>query len=181
MPFISLSHVRLRRQLSELRPRLYRVALAWCGDPHRADDLTQEAITKSLASLGQLRDKKALKSWLFSILNNCYRDHTLAKHELIHEAIETLSEQSCSAEEIVEEDQRTLQVRTAIERLATKQRVVLILVAFEGFSYAETAQVLGLPVGTVMSRLNRARQRLRKLLDTQDKTVLHPTTLKSVK
>lgn len=182
MPLVSIRKVQLRKQLSALRPHIYRVAFAWCGDAHRADDLTQDTVAKALSKLHQLKDNKSLRPWVFSILYNGLKDQAKTKGHLPQEVPPQQNEFESSAEEVVANNERILQVRQAVAKLAEKQRAVVILIDIEGFSYAETASILQLPVGTVMSRLNRARQRLRELLTAKDLNDRHQTvSLKRIK
>ena len=159
----------LQQRLAQLRPRLHRTATAWCGNAHQADDLVQEALLKAWSRKSQLKDRKALDSWVFSILANCFRDNCRKRGEFSELA--DLPAEQRSAEEEVMASQTVLRVRQAIGRLAQGQREVLMLVDLEGFSYAEVSNILGLPMGTVMSRLNRARQRLKQLLASREAPV----------
>ncbi|MCW8907547.1 MAG: RNA polymerase sigma factor [Sedimenticola sp.] len=154
---------RQREQLALLRPRLQRMALAWCGDPSLADDLTQEALARALGSLERLRREQALEGWAFSILANCFRDHCRRSRptEPYEERIDTTQ---AGAERDLARQQTSQQVRNAITRLSPAQREVLMLVDLESCSYAEVAAILDIPVGTVMSRLSRARQNLKGVL-----------------
>ncbi len=152
----------LQQRLGELRPRLHRTATAWCGSKQQADDLVQEAMFKAWSRRRQLKDAKALDAWVFSILANCFRDHCRGRSDFGELA--ERPDQQRSAEDEAIAGQTVLRVRRAIGRLAQGQREVLMLVDLEGFSYAEVSEILGVPMGTVMSRLNRARQRLKLLL-----------------
>ncbi len=152
--------------LEQSRARLYRMAYAWCHNRALADDLVQETLTKAMQKSSQLRDPKARDAWLFSILTNCYRDHFRRQREmediddieLVHESTpETESNQL----EIV------LKVRATIARLPEGQRQVITLVDLEGFSYVEVAATLDIPIGTVMSRLCRARDAMLRLLASE--------------
>lgn len=155
-----------RRRLTALRPRLYRLAYAWCHDGHLADDLAQDALAKALVRGGQLREEEALESWLFSILNNCWRDHLRARREFAD--IDTLDEVILSTEPGPDRHyasrQTTARVRDAIAALPMAQRQVITLVDIEECAYAQVAKILEVPVGTVMSRLSRARQALKQRL-----------------
>ena len=152
-----------QRALIEARTRLYRVAYSWCRNPALADDLVQETLTKALKNSAQLRDPKARDAWLFTILANCYRDHFRRQRdmddiddvEISHDV--TPESESSSAEVVV-------LVRAAIARLPDGQRQVVTLVDLEGFSYGEVAQILDVPIGTVMSRLCRARGAMKAML-----------------
>ena len=150
-----------KQQLEQRRLRLYRVAYSWCHDAALAEDLVQDTLTKAMQKCSQLRDPKAGDAWLFSILTNCYRDHfrrskptePIENIELVEELTPELES---SRQEVVD------QVRLAIRQLPAGQRQVLTLVDLEGFSYVEVANILDIPIGTVMSRLCRARRALRK-------------------
>lgn len=161
-----LANRTLRLRAEALRARLYRVAFAWTHDPARADDLAQEALAKGLERLRQLRDPERLEAWLFRILANCWRDHLRA--QLATEDIDELCESLPCPAPVPEEHLSTLQVvrrvRAAVERLPIGQREVVALVDLGEFSYADAAAILEIPVGTVMSRLCRARETLRTLL-----------------
>ena len=164
LTLFSLFNFPLRRRLEELRPRLYRLAYSWCHDAALADDLAQEALIKALARSEQLRDAQALESWLFSILNNCWRDHLRGRREFadIADIDEAIVDEALSPEQRYASRQTVQRVRLAIAGLPIGQRQVITLVDIEECSYAAVAAILDLPVGTVMSRLARARQALRQ-------------------
>lgn len=153
----------LKRSIAEFRESLYRLAYSWCHNPSLADDLVQEAMTKALRNSGQLRDVATVKPWLYRILTNCWHDHfrrsrdTVDIDEVVLTDAETPEFQH-SRQQIVS------QVRQAISRLPIGQRQALTLVDLEGCSYIEVAQILDIPIGTVMSRLSRARGTLKTLL-----------------
>lgn len=160
-----LSKNKNRQRLAALGPRLRRLALAWCGEESLADDLAQETLTRALSRIDSLRDGRALESWAFAILANCFRDHC-RRQPSVDPFDECADPALAPAEEQLSQQQTTDRVRQAIGRLSASQREVLLLVDLESFSYAETAQILGIPVGTVMSRLSRARQNLKQRLLT---------------
>jgi len=153
-------------QLQQSRVRLYRVAYSWSHDAALADDLVQETLSKALKNHGQLREPEMLNSWLFSILTNCWRDHFRQQREM--EDIEEIEDYRCVHETTPEDEHAQTQivgrVRGAVARLALGQRQVLTLVDLEEFSYVEVAAILEIPVGTVMSRLCRARRALKEML-----------------
>jgi len=154
-----VSALPLKRQIAEARDRLYRVALAWCGDEMLADDLVQETMASGILNRRQLRDEKRLFAWLYSILNNNWRRHLRSRktHEQLDEQLptdETGPFGNCRELEIV------CRVRRAVASLPAEQRQVIALVDLEEFSYCDVAQVLDIPIGTVMSRLHRARKNL---------------------
>lgn len=152
-----------KNALEQARPRLYRVAYAWCHNPALADDLVQDTLIKAWRKAGQLRDQQSRDAWLFSIMANCYRDH-FRRHRDMEDIddFELPFESSPESEHIQHETVH--KVRSAIARLPEGQRQVITLVDLEGLSYVEVAHVLQIPSGTVMSRLSRARSRLRELL-----------------
>ncbi len=156
-----------RKKLAQHRLRLYRIAFSWTHNGALADDLVQETLTKALLKADQLRDPAAGDAWLYSILANCYRDHfrrlreteSVDDLELVHEST---PEEESSQQQVVRK------VRAAIARLPEGQRQVMTLVDLEGFSYVEVATILSVPIGTVMSRLCRARNALREQLLKED-------------
>lgn len=163
---ISLFDFAERRRFSAMRPRLYRLAYAWCHDSHLADDLAQDALAKALSRRGQLREEEALESWLFTILNNCWRDHLRARRDFadVEELDEVILSPDPGPDQNYASRQTTARVRDAIAALPMAQRQVITLVDIEECSYAEVAKVLDVPVGTVMSRLSRARRALKERL-----------------
>jgi RNA polymerase sigma-70 factor (ECF subfamily) len=162
----SLLNFPARRRLEALRPRLHRLAYAWCHDAALADDLVQDTLAKALTRSEQLRDEQALESWLFSILNNCWRDHLRARRDFldVSELDETVYSEEPGPEQHYASRQTIQRVRQAIARLPIGQRQVITLVDIEECSYADVARILDVPVGTIMSRLSRARQALKQHL-----------------
>lgn len=156
----------LRGRLAAMRPRLYRLAYAWCHDGHLADDLAQETLARAIDRAGQLKDEAAFEGWLFAILNNCWRDYLRRCKDCVDVADidEYILSHEATPERLYASRQTGSRVQAAIARLPVGQRQVLTLVDLEECSYAEVAAVLGIPVGTVMSRLSRARQALRSVL-----------------
>ncbi len=152
-----------RRKLEDSRARLYRVAYSWCRNAALADDLVQETLIKAYRKAGQLRDPQAGQSWLFSILSNCYYDYFRRNRET--EDIDNVTlVVDTTPESEVDELQIVDKVRKAVALLSQGQRQVMTLVDLEGFSYIEVSQILDIPIGTVMSRLCRARNALKERL-----------------
>ncbi|MEW6687527.1 MAG: sigma-70 family RNA polymerase sigma factor [Pseudomonadota bacterium] len=156
----------LRSEIERSRDMLHRMAWAWCRDAALADDLAHEAVEKALRSAGQLRDAEKLKGWLLRILANCLRDYARARRE--HVELETvedrLAAEAAGPEEARASAELAARVRQAVAALPLGQRQVVTLVDLEGCSYAEVGEALEIPIGTVMSRLCRARQALREPL-----------------
>lgn len=155
-----------QEQLEQIRPKLYRVAFSWSHNAALADDLVQETLIKALKNAGQLRDPALLNGWLFSIMANCWRDHFRQHREM--EDIDELEDYRCVNETTPEDEhaqsQLVSRVWDAVAKLPMGQRQVLTLVDLEEFPYIEVAAILAIPIGTVMSRLCRARQALKILL-----------------
>jgi RNA polymerase sigma-70 factor (ECF subfamily) len=157
--------IRLRRQIETLRPRLYRLAYGWCRDPHTADDLVQDTLERALTRLSNLRDQERLEVWLVRIMHNRHLDLIRARRD--HDPIEDAGLAAGTTPEAeTEQEEVTRRTRAAVAQLPPDHRHVLLLVDLQEFTYAEAAAALGVPIGTVMSRLSRARARLRALLET---------------
>lgn len=156
----------LDHQPGILRPRLFRLACAWCGDRHLAEDLTQEALARALRASSTLRDPRALEGWLMAILNNVWRDHLRRNRggEDIDDWAEVLASDGPGPDASLEDQQLVIEVRAVVAALPVGQRQVLTLVDLEERTYAEVAEILAIPVGTVMSRLSRARAALKEKL-----------------
>ena len=152
------------RRLEKSREALYRMAFAWCHNRDLAEDLTQQTLVKALEKRNQLRELDKLERWVFQILANALRDWYRRERptEAIedHEPVEVFS-----PERGVMRDEVVTRVREAIARLPLAQCQVVTLIDLEGLSYADVAEVLDIPIGTVMSRLSRARKSLAAQLD----------------
>ena len=157
---------KLREQICAERDRLYRIAWSWCHDSYLADDLVQETQTRALAKLDSLREESRLQVWLTQILANLYRDQFRRVQPETGLEADVLPA-SGDPEDQTDRGQLIARTRRAIENLNEDQRQVLTLVDIAEFSYADTAVILSVPVGTVMSRLSRARQRMREILAQQ--------------
>jgi RNA polymerase sigma-70 factor (ECF subfamily) len=168
-------------RLEQSRTRLYRMAYAWCHDPALADDLAQQTVTKALQRRAQLRDEEALDRWLFRILSNCLKDHLRATRESVDLAQVELAHND-TPERALASSQIIHRVREAIASLPIAHRQVLTLVDIEGFSYASVADILEIPIGTVMSRLCRGRRSLReRLLDLAPAEPRVPARIRRIK
>jgi len=160
----SINQKRLFRTiLATSRERLYRMAYSWTHDPVLADDLVQQTCYQALRKQRHLRDMGAADAWLFRILANCLADHHRARREVLG-GDEFVMVERWTPEHAAQEDQVAQRVRKAVGALPLAHRQVVTLVDLEGFSYASVAQILDIPVGTVMSRLSRGRRSLRDLL-----------------
>ena len=161
-----------KKQLEEMRPRLYKVAYSWSHCSDIADDLVQDTVIKAMRNANSIRDIKKLNSWLFTIMANCWRDY-LRKQKPTEDIDECIFTNDDTPELVHERQNITDIVQQAIATLPQGQRQVLSLVDLEGFSYSEVADIVGIPSGTVMSRLNRARKALsEQLLELKEQNVL---------
>ena len=144
-------------QLAALR----RYALSLVRNPDEAEDLVHDALVKAYERQSTFRTGASVRNWLMSILHNAHVDRLRQRRsqERRHDAAAEMSETSVPANQ--DHSVRLTQVRNAFFDLPEEQREALHLVAIEELSYQEAADTLGIPVGTLMSRVARARQRLR--------------------
>jgi RNA polymerase sigma-70 factor (ECF subfamily) len=149
-------------RIEELIPRLRRYARALTGDRGAADDLVQDTLERAWVKLHLWRRGSDLRAWLFTIMHNVYVNQVRGRREELALDDEHLeSPQRPTQTDLLE----VRDIDAALRRLPPEQREVLLLVALERMSYGEAARTLSIPIGTVMSRLARAREKLRLLLD----------------
>ena len=145
-------------------PRLRRFAGALTRDPDWADDLVQDCIERALTRWESWRGDGTLRAWLFAILHNLYANgaRRRGRFRALFRSAEDAPEPMVPARQA---DAVSLQdLDRALRQLSHEQRQVVLLVGLEGFSYAEVAAIVAVPIGTVMSRLSRGRERLRGLM-----------------
>ena len=141
-------------------PRLRRYARALAGDGHRADDLVQDTLERALAKFYLWRHGSDLRAWLFTIMHNVFINQLKARRELaLDGALEDGLQSAPQSDPLELRD-----LDAALRQLPLEQREVLLLVGLEQLSYAEVSKALGIPAGTVMSRLSRGRERLRAVM-----------------
>lgn len=163
----------LKQRLDQQRSRLYRLAYSWSHNPALADDLVQEAMVKALKNIRQLRNPEALNPWLNGILANCWRDYFRRRREF-EDIDQQILQDHDTPEHRYEQQDICRSIRAAITTLPMGQRQVLTLVELEDASYAEVAEILQIPIGTVMSRLCRARKTLTEILLEAEQTATAP-------
>jgi len=151
---------------------LYRGALRLTRDPDQAQDLVQEAYLRALRYQHSYQTGTNMKAWLFAIMRNLFWDRFkgVRKDDVSLDDVgdfvlyEKLRDEGARPEADVLDRIAATEVVAAVEKLPPLHREVVVLVDVEGFSYKDAAQALGVPIGTVMSRLHRARQQLQKSL-----------------
>lgn len=146
-------------------PRLRRYARALVRDATEADDLVHDCVVRALSRLSSWREDVSPRRWLFTILHNLHVDRLRARaRRPMHFPLEDVPVAAAGTYR-PSEDATLGEIDRALQALPEEQRQCVLLVGLEGLTYGETAEVLGTPVGTVMSRLARGRERLRQLLD----------------
>ncbi|VAX10325.1 hypothetical protein MNBD_GAMMA25-86 [hydrothermal vent metagenome] len=168
-------------KLENIRPRLFRLAYSWCHRRDLADDLVQETLTKAFKNEKQLKDITQFDGWTFRILINTWRNH-LSRTKIMDNIDDYVFTDEHTPESLHEQYQLSTFVHTAIDTLPQGQRQVVTLIDLEGLSYSEVSDILEIPIGTVMSRICRARKALAgKLFQTADNVEYNATFLRRVK
>jgi RNA polymerase sigma-70 factor (ECF subfamily) len=144
-------------------PSLRAFAISLCGNVDRADDLVQETMLRALANIHSFQPGTNMSAWLFTILRNLFRSEYRKRRREVEDADGSYAE---SLKSQPEQNSRVEfeEFRGALSKLPSDQREALILVGASGFSYEEAAEICGCAVGTIKSRVNRARGRLADLL-----------------
>lgn len=147
-----------RREIERLLPQMRRYARGLASDRASADDLVHDTVVRALANERQFKSGN-LAGWLYTILTNTARSHLRASRRRPHMApLDDVSDGGA-------DPATRIGILSALGAIATEYREVLLLTAVEGFSYRETSEILDVPIGTVMSRLARARDQLAERLD----------------
>ena len=152
-----------RSEVVELIPALRAFARTFCQRPEEADDLVQETLTKALANLDKFEPGTRLKSWLFTIMRNtfCTRFKKSSRETVgLPEAVTAKLTTEASQEWSVQAEE----VRRALNRLPEHHREMLVLIVMLGERYEDAAEICGCAVGTIKSRINRARNKLQEIL-----------------
>ncbi len=152
-----------RAILAEL-PRLRRYARALLGDRAAADDLVQDTLERAWSRIAQWRPGSDLRAWLFGIMHNLRVDQ-LRRGGLPSASLDEDEVADVPVRPTQSDLLEVMDLETALRQLPDEQREILLLVALEEMSYADMAALLGVPIGTVMSRLSRGRERLRLVME----------------
>lgn len=147
-------------------PKLRRYARALLRDRDAADDLVQDSLERALVRLENWRTGESPRRWLFTIMHHLFVDQVRRgkrRGEASMKALDSDEALAVPAEQV--QNVATREIMDALQQIGEDRRAALLLVAVEGFSYAEAANALGVPAGTLMSRVARGREELRALLD----------------
>ncbi len=158
-------------KLEENIPSLRRYAWTLLRNSSDADDLVQDCLLKALDRIDTLRTESDLRSWLFTIMHNLYVNRWRRMKLRTRIAAENAEPDLA----VPPSQQASVEIQDVLRGLASlpeEQRQIVLLVAVEGFQYGEVAAMLGIPVGTVMSRLSRARDRLREIVEGRERPLL---------
>lgn len=158
-------------RIEELIPGLRRYARALTGNISTADDLVQDCLERALSRLSLWRHGSDLRAWLFTIMRNVWfnqlsRNRARPDMAGSEDGLDQISTSPSQTDQLVMRD-----LASALEQLAPEQREAVLLVGLEGMSYAEVADVTGAPLGTVMSRLKRGRDRLSQLMNGSESLI----------
>ena len=150
-------------------PRLRRYARVLTGETSRADDLVQDALARAWEKRRLWRAGSDLRAWLFTIMHNVHINQlAVARREAANVSLDAESDGSPAWQIATRGNQQDrvelLELLAQVGRLPAEQREVLLLAAVEEMTYEEIAALLGIPIGTVMSRLSRAREKLRRMV-----------------
>ena len=150
------------RQIEEHLPGLRRYARVLTGNAWEADDLVQDTLERACRKWLLWRVGSDLRAWLFTLMHNLYLNQRRTLAPVQWQDIKTVEDRLQAPGDARD---TTLDLERCLQQLPAEQRAVLLLVTLEDMDYAEVARVLQVPVGTVMSRLSRARARLKELMD----------------
>jgi RNA polymerase sigma-70 factor (ECF subfamily) len=145
---------------------LWGYAISMTGDPEIAEDVVQEGWFRILRGIGKLRDASRLRAWLFSIVRRAFMDRL--RHRYRHSLCEPLEEEPASPEPALEfEWEENEMLYRSLQRLSSSDRETIVLFYLRELDLREVSEVLNIPVGTVKSRLHRARRDLRRALEDE--------------
>lgn len=148
-------------------PRLRAFAVSLCGNVDRADDLVQETLVRALANIDRFRPGTNLPAWLFTILRNNFRSEYRKRRREVEDVDGRHTEEMRSQPDQIGRVELS-ELRVALTKLPPDQREVLLLVGASGFSYEEAAEICGCAVGTIKSRLSRARTQLAAIMEVDN-------------
>ena len=152
----------LKWRIAREIPHLRRFARSLVRDPDRADDLVQDCIERAIRKRHLWRRVGTIRSWLFRMLYRVFLNQNRGRAREVHVQVEDVAHRLAAP---ASQEDRVVchDIGDALDRLPAEQRAAILLVALEGVAYDEAAEILGVPVGTVRSRLSRGREALRSL------------------
>jgi RNA polymerase sigma-70 factor (ECF subfamily) len=154
----------IRARMVAALPRLRRFAYALTGSTEQGDDLVQETCLRALSRVERWQPGTRLDSWMYRIAQNIWLDRMRA-NKVRGEVVDVDVVEELPGLDVTESQLALEEVDAALGLLPSEQRAVIALVCIEGISYKEAAEITGVPIGTIMSRLARARQALHAILD----------------
>ena len=157
------------QQLLACVPRLRRYARALVGNRDDADDLVQDTLERAWAKSAMWQGVTDMRAWLFGIMHNLHVDGV--RRPKLHTVVLDEDTPEIPVASTQTDRLAVMDLQAALERLPVEQREVVLLIALEDLSYAEVASTLGIPIGSVMSRLSRGRERLRSFMEGRPDTV----------
>jgi RNA polymerase sigma-70 factor (ECF subfamily) len=157
--------------LEQQIPALRRYALGLSRDHHTADDLVQDCLERAVSRWFLRRQDGDLRAWLFTILRNLYIS---SRRSQTRRGVSVALEDFIASDGYPDPEARlgARDILAALDQLSEEQKSILLLVGVEDVAYDEAARMLNIPIGTVMSRLSRARQRLRAILETGQSSLI---------
>ena len=155
-----------QQRLTTWVPRLRRYARAIAGSREDADDLVQDTLERAWAKSALWRGVGDMRAWLFGIMHNLHVDSVRQPKIAMVSVDDDLPDIPVAATQ--GNRLAVIDLQTALNQLSIEQREIVLLVALEDMAYGDIAKTLGIPMGTVMSRLSRGRERLRAILDDRD-------------
>jgi RNA polymerase sigma-70 factor (ECF subfamily) len=161
----------VRKGVAQLLPRLRRFGLALTGSREDGDDVVQGAVANALSRPNLWTPGVRLDGWLFTMMQDLWRDEVRRRRTSGTKAAATVAgtDKSVDGRRVTETLLMLAQTRERFARLPDEQRMALALVVIEGMSYRDAAEQLDIPVGTLMSRLSRAREALRTMIDDDNR------------
>jgi RNA polymerase sigma-70 factor, ECF subfamily len=161
-----------KRLIAEL-PHLRRFARALCGDAALADDLAQDCVERALLKSHLYDASKPLRAWLYAVLRNIHVSHWRSNRKFASaKDLDDLIGFEGAVAPAQEDNLSTALITQALDKLPPQQREVLVLISLEEVSYKEASEIIGVPMGTIMSRLSRARSSMQNILEERGTTIL---------
>jgi len=142
---------------------MYRVAWRLTGNSGEAEDLVQETYVQAWQKMDSLREPNRMRSWMFAILRNQYLKSVRKKRPTATDDVENIEDKTAPVEQDKEDPSDVIQ--KAMMQLEEDQRLPILLVSMEGISVDEASGILGIPRGTVLSRMHRGRKRLKEIIE----------------